>query len=77
MALYVPFVLLRADERELEYAFGVSDAELDRRLLLHVLTGDHLVRDGRDDHAVSALLAKVHRLRRERGEWPRGGAVQS
>ena len=77
MALYVAFALLHADDREVEYAFGCSEAELDRRLLVHVLTGDHLVRDGQEDMSVGAVLAKVHRLRREHGDWPRAGAVAS
>jgi hypothetical protein len=77
MALHVVYAKVAEDDRQVEYGFGESLAELDRRLVIDTLTEQWFVRDGVVNMMVEPVVAMAWRHRRQHGSWPADGIYQA
>lgn len=73
MAILITFGLVAADERQVEYAYGPSEAEFDRRVVIDLEHDEVRPRDDDNDHAAYAVVHKAGKLHAETGVWPRAG----
>lgn len=77
MAISVFFRLATQNETQVEYAFGTSPDEADRRLLVNALTMQASPADGREDYQFLTAARRISVLLGQQGSWPETGGMHS
>lgn len=75
MAVLQRFRKVWETDQDVEYLFGYP--ELDRQLTISKVDRTHRVADGREDHALRAVLRRIMARAADETTWPEGGGIQS